>query len=118
MNPYIKLQLFSLKLSFQNLNGACLSLNHQIGGPEGFYLGQVFWRTDTSLKFRRNLTLYTSIGINIYDTFSDFDNPSQSTIPHVRSDIQDYLAEGKNHIERMQLQYMSSLWKDVFLEQI
>ena len=90
-------------------------LNHQIGGPEGFYLGQLFWRTDTSLKFRRNLTLYTTLGINIYDTFRDLNNPSQSTIPHVRSDIQYYLEEGRNNIERMQLQYMASPWKDVFI---
>ena len=113
--PIYKTAAFQPKVIFPEFEWSMSpALNHQIGGPEGFYLGQVFWRTDTSLKFRRNLTLYTSIGINIYDTFSDFDNPSQSTIPHVRSDIQDYLAEGKNHIERMQLQYMSSPWKDVF----
>tara|TARA_Y100000746_G_C15461463_1_gene431705 strand:- start:183 stop:2318 length:2136 start_codon:yes stop_codon:yes gene_type:complete len=90
------------------------SLKHQIGGPEGFYLGQLYWRTDTSLKFRRNLALYTTFGVNIYDTFNDFNNPSQSTIPRVRSDIQYYLEEGKNNIQRMQLEYFSSPWKDVF----
>ncbi len=89
-------------------------LKHQIGGPEGFYLGQLFWRTDTSLKFARNLTLYTSIGINIYDTF-DFANPSFSEIPHVRSDVQEYLDQGKNNIARMQLEYMFSPMKDVFV---
>ena len=77
-------------------------LNHQIGGPEGFYLGQLFWKTDFTFKFRRNLLLYSSLGFNIYDTFDDFANPSQSTIPKVRSDIQEYLSEGKNNIQ-MQL---------------
>ena len=57
------------------------SLKHQIGGPEGFYLGQLSWKTDTTLKFRRNLSLYTSFGVNIYDTFNDLNNPSQSIIP-------------------------------------
>ena len=71
------------------------SIKHQIGGPEGFYLGQLFWKTDASLKFDRNLILYSSFGINIYDTFNELNNPSGSTIPHVRSDIQDYLKEGK-----------------------
>ncbi len=89
-------------------------LKHQIGGPEGFYLGSLYWRTDTSLKFARNLTLYTSIGLNLYDTF-DFANPSYSEIPHVRSDIQEYLEEGKNNITRMQLEYMYSPIRDVFL---
>ena len=90
------------------------ALRHQIGGPEGFYLGQLWWRTDTSLKFARNLALYTTFGIGIYDTFDDFNNPSQSTIPRVRSDIQSYLAEGKNNIERMTLEYYSNPIKDVY----
>ena len=90
------------------------ALKHQIGGPEGFYLGQLFWKTDTTLKFKRNLLLYTSFGINIYDTFNDLNNPSQSTIPKVRSDIQEYLTQGKNNIQRMQIEYFSSPYKDIF----
>ena len=89
-------------------------LKHQIGGPEGFYLGQLYWKTDLGIKFKRNLSLKTSIGINIYDTFDDFANPSLSEIPHVRSDIQDYLAEGKNNIQRMQLEYYGSPFKDIY----
>ncbi len=89
-------------------------LKHQIGGPEGFYLGQLYWRTDTSIKFARNLTLYTSLGLNLYDTF-DFANPSFSEIPHVRSDVQEYLDQGKNNISRMQLEYMFSPLKDVYV---
>ena len=91
------------------------SIKHQIGGPEGFYLGQLLLKTDTSIKFSRNLSLYSSFGINIYDTFDNLSNPSQSTIPHVRSDIQDYLEEGKNNIQRMQLEYFSSPFDDIFL---
>ena len=89
-------------------------LNHQIGGPEGFYLGQLFWKTDFTFKFRRNLLLYSSLGFNIYDTFDDFANPSQSSIPKVRSDIQEYLSEGKNNIQRIQLEYFNQPFKDVF----
>ena len=90
------------------------ALRHQIGGPEGFYLGQLWWRTDTNLKFTRNFALYSSFGIGIYDTFDDFNNPSQSTIPRVRSDIQSYLAEGKNNIERMSFEYYSNPVKDIY----
>ena len=74
------------------------ALKHQIGGPEGFYLGQLLWQTDTYIKFKRNFYLYSS-SINIYDTFKGLNNPSSSEIPHVRSDIQDYLTEGKNNIK-------------------
>jgi len=90
------------------------AIKHQIGGPEGFYLGQLFWLTNTRIKFRRNLALYTSFGINIYDTFKGLNNPSQSTIPRVRSDIQDYLSQGKNNLQRMQLEYFGAPYKDIF----
>ncbi len=91
------------------------AIRHQIGGPEGFYLGQLLWRIDTTTKFSRKINLYTSLGFNIYDTFDNFNNPSSSTIPHVRSDIQDYLREGKNHIQKLKFEYMSSPLKDIFV---
>tara|TARA_Y100001970_G_scaffold80636_1_gene102384 strand:+ start:4717 stop:6852 length:2136 start_codon:yes stop_codon:yes gene_type:complete len=106
---------FDLKYKFPEFYWSMApGLKHQIGGPEGFYLGQLYWRTDTTIKFSRYLSLQTSFGINLYDTFDDFNNPSQSTIPKVRSDIQDYLDQGKNNIQRMQLQYMYSPIKDVY----
>ena len=91
------------------------ALKHQIGGPEAFYLGQLWWRTDANIKFNRNLSLYTSFGLNIYNNFSEFSNPSYSSLPHVRSDIQEYLSEGENNISMMKLEYMYSPMKDIFL---
>ncbi len=91
------------------------SLKHQIGGPEGFYLGQLSWQTDFSVKLRRKFSFHTSIGLNIYDTFNNLNNPSQSSIPRVRSDIQKYLSQGKNNLKRFHFEYMDSPYKDVFL---
>lgn len=113
--PLYKDATFIPKVSFPEFNWTMSpAIKHQIGGPEGFYLGQLLWKTDTTLKFRRNLSLYTSFGINIYDTFKGFKNPSFSSIPHVRSDIQDYLSKGKNSIQRMQLEYFGTPYKDIF----
>ena len=106
---------FMPKVLFPDFNwNMSPSLKHQIGGPEGFYLGQLLWKTDASIKFNRNLTLHTSFGVNIYDTFNDFRNPSQSIIPHVRSDVQEYLKEGKNNIQRFKLEYLTSLDSDLY----
>ena len=114
--PLISNSLFNPTINFPEFSwNMSPALKHQIGGPEGFYLGQLFWKTDTTIKFRRNLSLYTSFGINLYDTFNNFNNSSQSSIPHVRSDIQDYLSEGKNNLQRMQLEYMVSPYKDLFI---
>ena len=90
------------------------SLRHQIGGPEAFYLGQLWWKINTKIKFDRGLTLHTVLGLNIYDTFDEFNNPSYSKIPKVRSDIQEYLSQGKNNVARFKLDYIWSPYKDLF----
>ena len=91
------------------------SLRHQIGGPEAFYLGQIWWKINAKVKFKRGLTLHTVLGLNIYNNFDEFSNPSYSNIPHVRSDIQEYLSEGENNIARLKLDYMWSPRKDIFV---
>ena len=78
-------------------------------------MGQLWWKTDINFKFARNVSLYTSIGLDIYNNFNNFRNASNSSLPHVRSDIQSYLAEGKNNIQRFKLEYMASPMKDLFL---
>jgi len=90
------------------------ALRHQIGGPEAFYLGQLWWKINSSIIFRRGLSLNTVLGIDLYNNFDEFYNQSQSQLPHVRSDIQDYLSEGKNNIARMRLSYIWSPYKDLF----
>ena len=108
--PFYKRSDFKPSVSFPEFDWTMSpGLKHQIGGPEAFYLGQLYWRTDTTLKISRGLSLYTTLGFDIYNNFNQFNNPSYSTIPHVRSDIQDYLKEGKNNLARMQLEYMYSL---------
>jgi len=91
------------------------AVRHQIGGPEGFYLGQLWLRGDASIKLRRGLTIHSTIGFDIYNTFNDFINTSQSRLPHVRSDIQFYLDQGKNNIEKLKLEYMFSPRENVFV---
>ncbi len=90
------------------------ALRHQIGGPEAFYLGQIWWKINSSIVFRRGLSLDTTLGIDLYNNFKDFKNASISTLPHVRSDIQEYLSQGKNNIARMKLTYIWSPYKDLF----
>ncbi len=114
-NPSYKKSKFQPKVNFPEFHwNMSPALRHQIGGPEAFYLGQLWWRTETKIKFQRNLTLYTTIGLDIYNNFDEFANPSGSKIQHVRSDIQDYLLEGKNNIQMMKLEYLFSPKRDFF----
>lgn len=90
------------------------ALKNHIGGPEAFYLGQLIVRADTATKLKRGLVLNASFGANIYNNFDQMDNPSYSSLPHVRSDIQEYLKEGKNNIIRFNLNYFNTPFKDIF----
>ena len=92
------------------------AFRHQIGGPEGFYLGQLWWKTDLNINFSRNLTLYSTVGVDIYNNFDELNQPSDSKIAKVRSDIQEYLKEGETNLARFKLEYMFSPYKDIFVK--
>ena len=115
-NPHYKSTLFKPEVDFPEVSWSMSpAIKHQIGGPEAFYLGQLWWKTDVNIKIRRNWSVLASVGVDIYNTFGQFNNPSYSTIPHVRSDIQSYLKEGKNNIQRFKFEYMGSPYKDLFV---
>lgn len=90
------------------------ALKNMLGGPEAFYLGQLWVRINNTIKFRRGLELSTVIGLNLWQNFDLLHTPSESVLPHVRSDIQEYLKEGTNNIMRMKLDYIFSPYKDIY----
>ena len=90
------------------------AVKNMIGGPEAFYLGQLWIRINNTIKFRRGLEMSTVIGINLWQNFNLLRTPSESVLPHVRSDVQEYLKEGTNNIMRMKLDYLFSPFKDVY----
>ena len=89
------------------------ALRNMIGGPEAFFLGQLWIRINNTIKLARGLEINTVAGINVYSNFNQLRTASDSTLPHVRSDIQDYFKEGQNNIQRMKIDYMWSPYRDV-----
>ena len=71
---YMKELNFNLTVNFPEFNwNMSPALKHQIGGPEGFLSWTTFLENRYyMIKLKRNLVLYTSFGINIYDTFNEF----------------------------------------------
>ena len=45
------------------------AVKNMIGGPEAFYLGQLWIRINNTIKFRRGLEMSTVIGINLWQNF-------------------------------------------------
>ena len=84
-------------------------LRQHIGGAvDTFYAYQLRAKVSGECALTQNLQLEGAIGLNLYNTFDKLDAPAASELPHVRSDIQQYLQQGKNGLEKLTLNYQ---WK-------
>lgn len=84
-------------------------MRHQIGGPDSPYFYQVYLKVDADLQLTRKLSVSGSLGYNLIDNLDGLKLSSDSVLPHVRSDIKDYLREGKSGINRLQADYLTNL---------
>ena len=89
----------------------------QIGGPDGFYFGDLRISAYSELLLSRNLSLITVLSQGITNNFSELKLPSDSILPHVRTDIVDYLKEGSGFtVRRMQLNYFKNPLEDLYFK--
>ena len=89
-------------------------IRQHMGGPDNFYFWQFWARLSGSVELSRGLTFEGDVGFDIYNNFDALKYPSNSVLPHVRSDIKDYLKEGKNNLVSLELDYVKNLWPDWF----
>lgn len=80
-------------------------LRTTLGRPEQFILYQLLVRLNGTLDLRPGLTASGSLGFNLADNFDKLRIGSDSVLPHVRSDIKEYLREGKTSIPYLQADY-------------
>lgn len=91
------------------------ALRSHVGGPDGFYFGEAYLRGNSMLMLNRDLSLTTSIGLSLVDNFDELKLPSDSILPHVRTDIVDYLKGGRGFtIGRMQLDYIKNPLQNIY----
>lgn len=91
------------------INSFAPQLRSQIGGPDGFYFGDLSYGVRSEFIIRENLTLLTTASIGLIDNFDDLKLASDSSLPHVRTDIVKYLKQSKKaHITRMQFNYFKN----------
>ena len=87
----------------------------QIGGPDGFFFGDLRLNITNETLFSRNINLLTSASIGIVSSLNEISLPSDSIIEHVRTDIVKYLQESeKYHISRLQFNYFASLSSNIY----
>lgn len=105
--PYIKYPTTRWKFS--------PAIRSQIGGPDGFYFGEIALSVHSETIIRRNMNVLAVGSVGIYNTFDELKLASDSIIPHVRTDIVKYLqGSSKYHITRLQANYFMNPTKSIY----
>jgi len=87
----------------------------QIGGPDGFFFGDLKLKSRSELLIQRGLSVTSVIEYGLYDNMDDLKLASDSVLPHVRTDIVKYLKESRNlSIQRMQLNKFGQISPSIF----
>ena len=85
-----------------------------IGAPERFFSRGLAVKQTNQVLFRRNLILTSEIGLKISNNFRDSISGPQSDLPHVRSDIVQYLKGADQHIAKLHIDYLWSPKKELY----
>jgi hypothetical protein len=87
----------------------------QIGGPDGFFFGDLRLSFKSETLFARNISFTNKITAGIYDTFDQLKLASDSILPHVRTDNILYLKESRDlSIQRSQFNIFYHLSPQIY----
>ena len=87
----------------------------QIGGPDGFFFGDLKVTADSELLISRNLSIISAFSYGLIDNMDTLKLKSDSVLPHVRTDIVKYLKQSRNFsIKRIQANYFKQLSPSIF----
>ena len=91
------------------------AIRSQIGGPDGFYFGDLSLSVHSETIITRRFNIVGVGSIGIINTFDELKLASDSIIPHVRTDIVKYLkASTDYHITRLQTNYFSNPARSIY----
>ena len=86
-----------------------------IGGPDRFFVGGLNLRLNSEILFNQSTNLQLGLRSNIIDSFDVLYQPSDSILPHVRTDIIRYLRDSNTvNIPRFQFNHFSRLSRDIY----
>ena len=71
------------------------AIQSHIGGADRFYAGALNMELNSEILLQRNIGIQLIARQTIADTFDILDQPSDSILPHVRTDLIDYLQGAK-----------------------
>lgn len=92
------------------------AIKSHIGTPDNFYLGGLYLDLKFNSIITRKLSIETLVSKKVYDDFNKKTSKPDSALPHVRTDIVEYLQQSNFFISRLQLDYVDSINKNIFFK--
>lgn len=90
-------------------------IRSQLGGPDGFFFGDLRLGVDAEAIFGRGSNVQINSSIGVLDNYDNLKLASDSVLPHVRTDIVQYLKQSKDFsIERLQFNRFAGLGKETY----
>lgn len=107
---------FNPKVEYPKIfNSISPDLRTQIGGPDGFFFGDLKLTARSELLLRKNLSFVSVLTYGLVDNMDKLKLESDSVLPHVRTDIVKYLKESRGlSIRRAQLNYFKQISSSVY----
>lgn len=91
------------------------SIRQQIGGPDGFYFGDIRLELSSDFLLSNSMNIMTKASVGITDNFDELKLASDSILPHVRTDIVRYLKESKKYnITQMHFNYFANPYANLY----
>jgi hypothetical protein len=91
------------------------NLRTQIGGPDGFFFGDLSLSFQSETKFSSKLGLIAMANVGIVNNLEGLKLSSDSVLPHVRTDIVEYLKNSQDYnLERLQLNFFHKLSTNIY----
>ena len=111
-NDYDFKPLAKYPVSFNSVGPELIS---QIGGPDGFFFGDLKLIADSEILLSRNFSIISSFSYGLIDNMDTLRLKSTSVLPHVRTDIVKYLKQSRAFsIKRIQANYFKQLSPSIF----
>lgn len=102
--------------SYPRFNWALLpNLRQSLFDPNSPIQIDVVGVAQASLELFKGFDISTQLEADIYNTYT-FKRPSNSVLPHVRSDAQNYVQDGGTGIASLDVSYRTRIAKGVFVE--
>ncbi|MBM3556510.1 MAG: hypothetical protein FJX47_13265, partial [Alphaproteobacteria bacterium] len=86
--------------------GVAPRLRQHVGGGDQFYIYQIQGALEAKLEVAPGINIEGEYARDIHNTFDKIRSESDSKLPHVRSDITQYLKEGENSLSKLQGNYL------------